>query len=88
LWTWDTCLLDIGEIVDHHCLISIFRMDKKDLFEKVKPLVEHNLTVEQKAKLYDDWGATYEETTTSRLISFNINKTTALTSDSHKNVAK
>jgi hypothetical protein len=36
-------------------------MDKKDLFEKVKPLVEHNLTVEQKAKLYDDWGATYEE---------------------------
>jgi hypothetical protein len=29
-------------------------MDKKDLFEKVKPLVEHNLTVEQKAKLYDD----------------------------------
>ena len=36
-------------------------MDKKDLFEKVKPLVEHNLTAEQKAKLYDDWGATYEE---------------------------
>lgn len=37
-------------------------MDKKDLFEKVKPLVEHNnLTVEQKAKLYDDWSATYDE---------------------------
>ena len=55
------CLLDIGEIVDHHCLISIFRMDTNDLFEKVKPFVEHNLTVQQKAKLYDDWGATYEE---------------------------
>ena len=61
--------LDISGIVVQHYLIFpfiiifvfIFRMDKKDLFEKVKPLVEHNLTVEQKAKLYDDWGATYEE---------------------------
>jgi len=45
-------------------------MDKKDLFEKVKPLVEHNLTKEQKAKLYDDWSATYDEVRYITIISF------------------
>jgi len=45
-------------------------MDKKDLFEKVRPLVERNLTTEQKLKLYDDWGATYEKVCYITIISF------------------
>ena len=45
-------------------------MDKKDFFEKVKPLVEHNLTVQQKAKLYDDRGVTYEKVWYITIISF------------------
>ena len=56
--------LGISGIVVQHGLIFPFiimfdfylQNDKKDIFEKVKPLVEHNkLTVEQKVKLYDDW---------------------------------